>query len=366
MRYPYLPIFLVFLSVIKTAQAAAPSYDSYKAWLVSCDNTLTCEAKGFLNDESTIAGNTQINGRVDLRFIRNAGPDGRTEARLSAGFPFGLTDLKVDAKPLVLAPSAWQLKTQDGNTVLSTRQPAAIAALLTQLRDGTMLHVRDDGVPLSGLKAALLRMDDKQGRIDGVTALIRQGPKPASTVPPAPLTPSIPPAHATPSLPLHEQTHLLELTRTTQAELIKKYDCENLDKEQDDLLLTGAYTLDHNNALVLIGCAMGAYQGTSLAFVVSRTGKGQARPASLPRPVLSKEDSRQNDNTLTGPDLDKATGTLTEFAKGRGLSDCGTSSSWRWDGHSFALTAMTFQSACGGSLPSDWPTLYRSTKQKSP
>ena len=117
----------------------------------------------------------------------------------------------------------------------------------------------------------------------------------------------------------------MEWTKTTQAALIKKNECDSLGKEQDDVLHTGAYELDHNNALVLVGCSMAAYQGTALAFVVPRTGKGQIVPATLPRPALSKGDIRQNDNTVTGPDFDKATGTLTAFYKGRGLADCGSS-----------------------------------------
>lgn len=78
-----------FLIMSGAVQAAAPSYDAYGSWLVACDNALTCEAKGFLlgDDVTSIMSDKEpetapVNGAVDLRFIRGAGPNGVIEARL--------------------------------------------------------------------------------------------------------------------------------------------------------------------------------------------------------------------------------------------------------------------------------------------
>ncbi len=182
-----MPLLGLFLTMIGVGHAATPSYNAYGSWLVACDNILTCEAKGFVQGDgdvtSSVPDNRPINGSVDLRFIRDAGPDGVIEARLSAGFPFGLADMRVDGRPLLLDRSAWALNTRDGNTILSSKRPEVIAAFVAQLRDGTILQVRDGIVPLNGLSAAVLRMDDRQGRVGGVTALIRTGAKSASAVP---------------------------------------------------------------------------------------------------------------------------------------------------------------------------------------
>jgi hypothetical protein len=354
----------LFLIAVGTAQAATPSYDSYGSWLIACDNVLTCEAKGFAQDNDDVTSDSApVNGAVDLRFIRAAGPGGLIQARLTAGFPFGLTDLRVDGRPLLLDRSAWTLTTQDGISTLSTKRPEVVAAFVAQLRDGATLQVGDGSVPLNGLSAALLHMDDRQGRVGGVTALIRTGPKSASAVPPAPLPPSAPPAHRSSVLSGRERDRLMAWTVKAQAQFIKKQACDRLDKETDSLLETGVYGLDKNNAVVLLGCSMAAYQGTSLVFVVPRTGNGQPEPASLPSPVLIKEDTGDEGSVVTSPDFDVATGTLTDFYKGIGLAYCGGSHEWRWDGHRFVLTAMTFQLGCGGSTSGDWPVLYRSKMQ---
>lgn len=43
---------------------------------------------------------------------------------------------------------------------------------------------------------------------------------------------------------------------------------------------------------------------------------------------------------LTEPDFEPATGTLSTFAKGRGLGDCGLTARWIWDGDTFKLSAL--------------------------
>jgi hypothetical protein len=368
MKNGCMPFIFLFLIVTGAAQAATPSYDVYGSWLVACDNILTCEAKGFVQGDddvtSTMPDNRSINGSVDLRFIRDAGPDGVIEARLIAGFPFELADLRVDGRPLLLDRSAWALSTRDGITILSGRQAAVVAAFVAQLRDGEILQVRDGIVPLNGFSAAMLYMDDRQGRVGGVTALIRAGTKSASAVPPAPLLPPAPSAHRSIVLARREQDRLMAWTERTQAKLIKKQSCDSPDKGTDNLLETEAYGLDKNNALILFGCSMAVYQGTSLVFVVPRTGTGQPEPASLPSPVLIEGDTGDEGSIVTNPDFDVATGTFTDFYKGMGLAYCGASHEWRWDGHHFVLTRMTFQLGCGGSMSGDWPVLYRSKVQQ--
>ncbi|MEG3349768.1 DUF1176 domain-containing protein [Novacetimonas sp. GS1] len=368
MKNGCMPLIFLFLIVTGAAQAAMPSYDVYGSWLIACDNILTCEAKGFVQGDddvtSTMPDDRPINGSVDLRFIRDAGPDGVIEARLAAGFPFGLADLRVDGRPLLLDRSAWALNTRDGITILSGKRPEVVTAFVAQLRNGTMLQVRDGIVPLNGLSAAMLHMDDRQGRLDGVTALIRTGTKSASAVPPAPLLPPAPSAHRSIVLARRERARLMAWTERTQAKLIKKQSCDSLDKGTDSLLETEAYGLDKNNALILFGCSMAAYQGTSLVFVVPRTGNGQPEPASLPSPVLIEGDTGDEGSIVTNPDFDVATGTFTDFYKGMGLAYCGASHEWRWDGHHFVLMRMTFQLGCGGSMSGDWPVLYRSKVQQ--
>jgi len=335
---------LLLAGLAVAANGATPSYDSYKSWLIACDNGLRCEAKGF--EDGT-------NDYPDLRFDRDAGPRAATEVTLSAPFSVGLADLQVDGEPLHLDAAAWTVVRRDDFSTFSTSQPAAVVALIAQLRNATRLHVgKDASIPLDGMVAALLRMDDRQGRIGGVTALIRKGPAAAAAVLAPPPVPVVPSRNGKGVLAAGEEERLIARVRTSQATLIGHEDC----RANKDLRQSVAYALDARSALVFIPCTLGAYQGSSLVFVIPRRD-GAAVPFNGTLP-FEKDDG--GTLQLTEPDFDPKTGTLSTFGKGRGLTDCGLSAHWIWDGNRFQLSEATFQGSCGGSGPGDWPTLYRS------
>ena len=84
---------------------------------------------------------------------------------------------------------------------------------------------------------------------------------------------------------------------------------------------------------------MAACQGSSLAFVASRTGSGKTEQGIVA--VSSRGDALADAiaDTFADGDFDPETGTVSTSAEGRGLADCGMSASWIWDG-------------------ADWPTLF--------
>ncbi|WP_060252232.1 DUF1176 domain-containing protein [Burkholderia pseudomultivorans] len=328
---------------------SAPSYDTYKSWLVACDNGLTCEARGF-------AGEGEFRG--DLRFIRAAGPRGSVEARLNVATDtsIGLDDLRVDGEPLRLDESSWSVDVDLVNDVatFSTTEPAAVAAFVSRLRDGRKLQVGSDArtyIPLDGMVAALLRIDDRQGRIGGVTALIRKGSAPASQVISAPPLPIVPTRKIASQLSDKEEKRLIERAQRSR-------DASRCDKNASKYLDEGAYALDERQALVFLPCIQGAYQGSSDVFVVPRVGNGAAEPIKLTNPAGGVLEP-----SLVEPSFDPATGVLSTFAKGRGLADCGFQAEWIWDGRAFRISAASRQDSCGGFEPGDWPTLYRSRRR---
>ena len=64
-------------------------------------------------------------------------------------------------------------------------------------------------------------------------------------------------------------------------------------------------------------------------------------------------------DSFTNADFDPATATLSQYAKGRGVADCGVSASWRFDGERFVLKAYALLDRCGGVQPGDWIDLWR-------
>ena len=68
---------------------------------------------------------------------------------------------------------------------------------------------------------------------------------------------------------------------------------------------------------------------------------------------------RSNPSTVED-EYDPQDGLLREFAKSRGLGDCGNSASWAWDGSMFRLASYLALDRCMGGPPgtflSRWQT----------
>ncbi|MFD1949745.1 DUF1176 domain-containing protein [Sphingomonas arantia] len=351
MRRPLSAALLLLATPTVPAIAAPPpgtiqSYDTYGEWFVACDNTLTCVARGFPAD-------SYQGGQIEI--VRAAGPQGTLTASIDAERRFTLADIRIDGKPAILAAPAWR-RTPDGENSIATTDPAEIRRLVRQLRDASKVTLgRDATVPLTGFAAAMLRIDARQGRVNGVTALLKPGSTPATRVPAAPPLPRISARAITAKLAPGEARRLIAAVRTGQKALFAREDCE----ANPNAMTPEAHALDARRALVLIPCLMGAYQGSSLAFIAPRAG-GPSRQLFVQQPYLGNAGDRSTGAYFTEAEFDPATGRLAMVAKGRGLADCGMSATSIWDGERFRLSELAFQQACGGMSPGDWPTLFRS------
>lgn len=321
------------------------SYDSYGSWFVACDNTLACVAKGFADSSHG----------TEIRIERDAGPAAKPVVTIRADHKFDRAGIAIDGKPAGLAAPAWEMTTDADETALASDDLASIRTLVLRLRDASTLRLgAEDDIPLDGFAAAMLRIDARQGRVGGVTALLRPGPLPAAKVPLPPPRPKIPYHPITARLAPGEDARLIAAVRAGQKAVFAKEDCEadvSMDPE--------AYALDARQALVLIPCIMGAYQGSSLAFIAQRAG-GSSRRLIAPTPYIGNGTDHSDARYFTDSTFDPKTGMLSDAAKGRGMADCGMSASWIWDGTAFQLTDMALQQSCGGIEPGDWPTLFRS------
>jgi hypothetical protein len=201
----------------------------------------------------------------------------------------------------------------------------------------------------------VLRLDARQGRVGGVTALMKTGPASAASVPAPPPLPKIAHHPITATLKVGEESRLIAMVRGNQRALFAKEDCD----AKPIAMEAEAHALDAHRALVLIPCIMGAYQGSSLAFIAARSGNSAQRLIA-PTPYLGKDADDSGVDYFTESSFLPKTGELSMAAKGRGIADCGISASWIWNGEEFRLSEMTLQKSCGGIEPGDWPTLFRS------
>lgn len=326
-------------AVAQTANLASTSRQ-FRNWTALCDAANHCTAYTPAPDNM---------GFILVRLA--AGPEARADLMI-AGF-----NLEGIGQPLsaridgqTLQGVSQRLEPMD-NEVFTLRNPGVSA--LKALGQGRSLDLIQGGqsvrFSLSGLAAAFLWIDERQGRLDTTTALIRRGSKPASSVPPAPnLTAPVPaPAISQDKLPparLGTALAALPAVRACQAE----------GGEHTPMSVEVA-RLSQDRLLWSVPCGSGAYNFSAAYFVTAPDG-------SAPR-QLRFQTSDGADETLVNASYDPATRTMSAFNKGRGIGDCGSNGEWVWTGHDFALTAESHMGECFG-LPWDlWPMTWRTSNR---
>jgi hypothetical protein len=335
--------------VLAAPPPAAPLYREIGDWILGCDNARACVAKAVPDDQGPNAAQSGY-----VRVTRAGGPAGAIKVWIGADDPFAPA-VRLDGRP---TPGAWTAGTGDDNAGGFVLQGEAAAAFLRAIRSGQSLRLAAGHTPptvsLKGLAAVLLAMDDAQGRVGTVTALARPGPASASAVPPPDALPML--RAAPPPPPLTNGEALIAAVRQSQAAVLKDQDCDSEDTAGE---ADAAVPLNRDEAVVLIGCLTGAYQGSQLAFRIPRSAPQNARLLVLPTPpVLPKEEA--GGGLYAEAAYDPAKARFVSAGRGRGAGDCGLSLAWVFDGQAFHLSDLAYQERCGGGAPGDWPTLYRS------
>jgi hypothetical protein len=245
-------------------------------------------------------------------------------------------------------------------TILMNRE---ISPFVEALRRGSRLQMATDNgqtgeVSLDGAMAALLFIDDQQGRVDTVTALARPGPRPAAAVPPAPSLPLVrsQPAPADASV----GRGVAALAGGWAREAAERCALDEPDVSVEPELLA---PLSGGHILIAVGCGRGAYNFES-TFAIARAGtppRVEAARFELP-PVDSVGPGGASDS-LTNGHFDPAGARLVFFAKGRGLGDCGSSGAYVWTGASFELAEWRSMPECRGVPEPLWPALWQSRER---
>ncbi len=329
---------------------AAPAYREFKDWIVGCDNQRTCIAKSAVQDESDAD---------TLKFRREAGAAGTLMASIESDSSIDTSSFRLDGKPL--APGLHWINDADiGGYRLGNEGALALAR---SLATGSVLQTsRDKSQPpvsLRGLSAALLFIDDVQGRVGNQTALLRAGSGAASAVLAAPALPVL---HAVPRPPpLTDAQAFTHTVRETHAALLKQH----CDPDLRDFSADSAEPLTATDALVLLTCWGGAYQSSLLVLRAPRHAPAKAALVVLPlAPGAPKPDPDDDPAVLSEADYLPKDGMLTSSAKGRGLADCGVAAEWVFDGRGFQPSSYDYQGRCSGA-PGDWLALYRTRVEKA-
>ncbi|WP_269220260.1 DUF1176 domain-containing protein [Brevundimonas vesicularis] len=325
-----------------------PETKTFRDWSATCGNDGTCWAFGFAPEFA--AGWV----RISLAPGPNAQPqilfgywrDGDAKA----AEPLSLT-IDGRAYPAVLSDAS------NVETPIGEIRDGARAAL-DALAQGKVMIIRGAStqeVSLHAAAAALLWIDEKQGRLDTPTALIRRGDRPDALVPVAPSLPTVTLA------PPVDQAGFGDQNQRLPAVLRARTEVGNCLKESampavSDMVMSAR--LDARTELWAVPCGSGAYNVTHNWYLTGPGGR-DPRPAILAGSEGPSSDPVMPDNATVNGAYDPKTRTLSAFAKARGLGDCGAAQTWAWTGQGFTLMQESIMGECAG-VPSDlWPVTWR-------
>lgn len=334
-----------------TGPAVSPEARSFRDWRAQCDNGNVCAAFGPSTAET--AG--------WIRVSREPGATARP------GVVFGLRgDSGSDIPgPLTvnLDGTIYTAAAGAADTAAFVLSDADAVTFMSRLPNARTLTLNAGGftssLSVSGSSAALLWIDERQGRLDTVTAVVRKGDRPASVVPAAPALPVVVAAAAV-SQQGFDQYGSRDASGETRLPLLPAAvaampgarSC-HADVAGSEYLST-AFTvarLATDTELWGVPCFGGAY---NMGYRYFTTGTGGTNP----QPVSFPTSDGSTFDVINGQ-FDPATRTLDSFEKGRGVGDCGTASAWVWTGRAFALKAEQHMEECWGMVSDYWPTTWR-------
>jgi Protein of unknown function (DUF1176) len=348
--------YLAFISGLTAfgALAAAPpvsvgTLQTFKDWTVGCDNGLACQAVALMPEGSVGDG-------LSLIITRSAGVASPLAIELS-GFTSKAERYRVVVDGRVAQSGAMAA----GAETIKVGGPSALK-LGRAMAKGKALRVIDGSgndlgsASLSGVSAALRYIDAQQGRAGSRSAVVATGRK-APTAKKAEL-PVITVKKIAPTDALPDTPALVALSENSPCA------ADRFGSTEDT-----AYSLGEGasgaQALVLLNCGAGAYNFSTGVYVGQRsgTGKWSFEPAKFDYGATGFSDDSKIP-ILVNADWDAATQTVSSYAKGRGLGDCGSSESWVWDGAMFRLTSAVAMGECRGST--DWIPVWRAEVRLTP
>ncbi len=331
------------LAAFSAAASVTPGdVKTFKDWTVGCDNGLDCQAVALVDEQDNA-------GDLSVVVTRPAGASATLTLDMrSSTLKSGRYQLRVDGKLVmdaVVDIEDQPIKLSGANALKLLRAMARGSQIRLQTQNGTQIGKAS----LSGASAAFRYIDAKQGTVGPKYAIVVTSGKPKAGR--KPLLPVITARKITPDNVLPDTAALVALSEGSPCA------AERFESTQDT-----AYSLGNDSsgprALVLLNCGAGAYNFSSGIYTGRRDTKGKwtFEPAKFDFGATGFTDESKFP-ILVNAGWDAETQTISSFAKGRGLGDCGSSESYVWDGQMFRLTSASFMGECRGS--NDWIPTWR-------
>ncbi|BDM65626.1 hypothetical protein NFHSH190041_30780 [Shewanella sp. NFH-SH190041] len=348
-RCHWLAVLIGFVSVVITdaAQAFEGMSFNHKDWLLVCDNTGTCRAVGYAQEDSEHP--------VAVMLTRAAGPDTRVTGKIYLGMTFG-DDPSPTSFSLYINGKNFGALSNTPNSVLTDKQVNALLAVMAHKARITVGDAqRQWSISAAGSSAVFRKMDEFQGRLQTPSAIIVKGHRDEMTVPPAALPPQIINYGGRGKL-----TQVAEgsLRYKQLLQILQRNDdangdnddsgCDSVSDEQQEI---STVTLANGTELVTTLCWMAAYNYGLAVWLIE--------PAHPDKAIFQNVEA-----------TDFRDGVLQNDFKARGLGDCWSRDSWVFDGKGFQRSGSFSTGECrgipGGVDPMpDWVTQVVEAKEKS-
>ena len=315
---------------------------TFKDWTVGCDNGLSCQAVALMADGLP-------DGSLSIVVTRAEGVNGSLMVEM-AGAATKADRFRVIIDGKVADSGAITV----GNETIKVNGADAMK-LARAMANGRKLKLVDGlgatlgNASLAGSTAALRYIDNIQGRAGSKGAIAANGRKAATARRVA--LPVITVKKIAPTDQLPDVSTLVALSEGSPCA------AERFGSSEDTTYSLGTGQ-NGPQALVMLNCGAGAYNEATGVYIgqLGNSGKWSFSPALFDNdPTLVGEAVKVP--ILTNSDWDSANQRISSFNKGRGLSDCGVSESYVWDGAMFRLSEAARMDECRGSL--DWIPVWR-------
>ena len=328
---------------------------SFESWTVDCGNTGVCFASSYTRSQSVW---------VDLRIVRDWQAEAQPLVRLTTNSELpkeGTLQFEVDGTAIESLPIEQLREMQPAVTSPAGFRPLggegfwyptgpATLTLLEAMRSGKELTIRLPAVngsdpvsvpvPLQGLKASLLWLDNRQNRTGTVSAIVAPGTEPAKDAP-----------------------HAVSLMSADQLppEVAAVWSANRLCSEIDPTIFAGLNAVrvpfDDGASLYIVPC--GAPTAYNSPYVAVLSGKdGAARQVHVAR--MSEKGPIATDLIYNAKWI-PADQQLVSYFKGSGVGECGLWNRWVWNGTGLVLLEEAARTTCDGTAPdlsnwsSSWP-----------